>query len=379
MAITVPDLLKPFFRFLRYPQERQRFFREFDIRKEQDSVIKSVDSSAKDLILFMVQGADFFAGRDLISGGTISIVSLCEETSRLKDVNHSEVVMCTFPGERLLFQHTQFKNETPVFRYSQLPRHFKSVQRLLVHVPEFMVERFVTQLDQGKLAWLQQVAECHVNIMNQNIRLMPPPAVVARLRRKAKQVSITTAHRKYCTADVQQKYQVPLHLFSVWISPEKYFFKPYSEKENLMVVSPDFHPRKEEVLALLKNVPGLQIQIIQNLTYEAYKELISRAKWSLTFGEGLDGYFIEPVFSGAISLAIYNQEFFTPDFAPLRTVYASIDDLVNRVLSDLQELDTAERFTDYQQEEFARCADHYSHEQYIRQLTAFYRREYTFA
>jgi len=66
---------------------------------------------------------------------------------------------------------------------------------------------------------------------------------------------------------------------------------------------------KEAVLGELKQVAGLSVQIIRNLTYDQYKSLVSRAKWALTFGEGLDGYFIEPVFSGAIAFAVYNEQF----------------------------------------------------------------------
>ena len=98
-----------------------------------------------------------------------------------------------------------------------------------------------------------------------------------------------------------------------------------------MVVSPDPHPAKEAVMDLLNSVTGLRIQVIQNLTYEQYKELISRARWSLTFGEGLDGYFIEPVFSGSVSFAVYNEEFFTQDFKPLSTVYSSYEELLKRI------------------------------------------------
>ena len=60
-----------------------------------------------------------------------------------------------------------------------------------------------------------------------------------------------------------------------------------------MIVSPDFHTKKAEILRLIAgHFPQLQIQIIKNLTYEEYKKVISRAKWAITFG-GLDGYFID--------------------------------------------------------------------------------------
>jgi hypothetical protein len=52
------------------------------------------------------------------------------------------------------------------------------------------------------------------------------------------------------------------------------------------------------------------------------KRCVSPAKWSLTFGEGLDGYFAATIFSGGNSLAVFNERFFTPAFATMQTVNA---------------------------------------------------------
>jgi hypothetical protein len=67
--------------------------------------------------------------------------------------------------------------------------------------------------------------------------------------------------------------------------------------------------------------------------------LARRAKWSLTFGEGLDGYFAEPVWSGGVAFAVFNDRFFTPAFAELETIYPSWAALMQRMPLDLQRLD----------------------------------------
>jgi hypothetical protein len=61
------------------------------------------------------------------------------------------------------------------------------------------------------------------------------------------------------------------------------------------------------------------------MTYQEYKATISKAKWALTFGEGLDGYFVEPIFSGDSSFSVYNPSFFIEDSWSLRTVYRDYD------------------------------------------------------
>ena len=121
-----------------------------------------------------------------------------------------------------------------------------------------------------------------------------------------------------------------------------------------------------------------EIKIIQNMTYEQYKQTISRAKWALTFGEGLDGYFVEPVFSGAISFSVYRPEFFTKEFQPLRTVYASYDVLTEKICSDIKELDNAVEYELYHRRQFELCANEYNHANYVRNLELFYGGKYTY-
>lgn len=135
---------------------------------------------------------------------------------------------------------------------------------------------------------------------------------------------------------------------------------------------------KDSVLEKLAAIPGLHVQIIRNLTYEQYKSTIARAKWALTFGEGLDGYIIEPIFSGAVAFAVYNEEFFTPDFKELPTVYRSYDHLLETIVNDIERLDDEHLYKDYQQVQFDLCAKYYSAEQYRKNIRSFYENNYTF-
>jgi hypothetical protein len=374
----IPNFIKPFLRFIRYKQERKKIFREVIIRRTQDEKIKSYNSTTKKLILFLVQGADYDTGTDKISGGSISIVSLCEESKKLHSLHEAEVIMCTFPGQHLLARHTQFKNDVDIFRYEQLEFYFPKVEELLLHIPEFMCEHVNKMVAQNKFSWLKKINHVQINILNQNIRFMPTVAEVNVMKRYASMVTATTAHQQYCTPYYRDLYQMPLHKFSVWISPEKYIYKGYKDKQNLMIISPDAHPKKKEILDSLAKVPGLQLQIIQGLTYEQYKETIANAKWSLTFGEGLDGYLIEPIFSGAIGFAVFNDEFFTSDFASWQTLYTSLDVLHEKIIDDMNRLDEARIFESYQKQQFELCAAYYSEKEYRQNIIAFYKKEYTY-
>jgi hypothetical protein len=240
-----------------------------------------------------------------------------------------------------------------------------------------MADYFINRLSAKDFNWLKKMKRVHFNIMNQNILLMPEREVIGSLRKIAHELTITTAHQKYCNTYYRNYYDVPIHKLSVWISPGKYHFKPWQQKDNLLVISPDEKPAKEKILEKLNQVPGLTIKIIRNLTYEQYKALIAKAKWSLTFGEGLDGYLIEPVFSGAVGFAVYNEEFFTPDFKGLPTIYASYDELLARIAADIQALDNEEGFRVCQQQQFDLCARYYDQEQYRRNIKNFYEAQYS--
>ncbi|MFM7858502.1 MAG: hypothetical protein ACKO96_42925, partial [Flammeovirgaceae bacterium] len=150
------------------------------------------------------------------------------------------------------------------------------------------------------------------------------------------------------------------------------------KKENLLVISPDSHPDKEQIIQQLRNIPGLIVQIIQNLTYEQYKETISRAKWAITFGEGLDGYIIEPIFSGAVGFAVFNEDFFTEDFRGIPCIYDNYAQLAERILEDIQHYDQKERYYSVNKTQYELCAKYYDYAQYQENIRKFYLKEYTF-
>ena len=377
--IAAPGIKKAY-RLLKYSNERKRFAREFAIRREQDENLRShYLAEAEKLIVFVVPGSDPATGTDNISGGTMSIVSICEETAALENIHGAQTIMCTLNDQSLLVRHTKFENNRLVYRFDQLHKYFKSTREVLIHVPEFMAEYFLHNLRDSDRKWLESCTSVHLNIMNQNIRLMPERSVIERLKLIGSAVTITTAHQRYCTKEYREKYGVPLHKFSVWISPEQYQFRPWKKKKDLIVVSPDGHSAKDAILKELSSIGGLQVKIIKDLTYEEYKSIISDAKWSLTFGEGLDGYFIEPVFSGAISFAVYNEQFFTADFGHLETVYGSYEELSAHLVSDMSRLQDQIHFEECQRTQFELCARHYSKDEYRKNIVAFYRGEYTYA
>lgn len=376
----LPESFKNVLRFFRYSTHRQQYFREIRIKKIQNKkIIQEYSARSKKLIVFIAVGADRATGKDKISGGAISIVSLCQESKGMIDIHGSEVIMCTWPNDPLFLKHTRFENHTNIFRFNQLSSYFQQLEDIIIHIPEFMLEHIINTITVSDLFFLKKLSNVHINIMNQNIQLMPKQPTINKLLSIIPKVTITTAHQQYCTLEYRTYYQVPIHKLSVWISPEQYHFKQWQYKKDIMVISPDEHPLKAMIIDRIKAETPINTIIIKDLTYEQYKALISDAKWSLTFGEGLDGYFIEPIFSGAISFAVFNEHFFTAQFKNLQTVYPDYATLANKITNDLFSLNSdVTTYESYQKNEFDLCAQLYSYNQYRENIVNFYKNDYTF-
>lgn len=343
------------------------------VRLCQDILLKANYSrGTRRLIVFLTPGFN------IVNGGIMSISSIYEETRKLKHIHGAESLLCALPGDPILLRYTKFKNQNYIYRFSQVLSYFKNLQYLMIHIPECYIGNFLDNVTYRDFMKLRKTRSVHINIMLQNIELLSPIQYIAKLREFGK-LTCTTAHEKYSTLELRQKLEMPLHRLSVFVAPEKYYKKEYNEKEDIMIVSPDDHPKKFEILSLInRQFPRLKIQIIKNLTYEGYKEVISRAKWAFTFGEGLDNYFLETVFSGGISFSAYNSNFFTEDFKSLHTVYDNYDVLIQKICSDIRDLDNEIAFADYQNEQYTLCSKHYNLKEYIKNLETFYRGDYTY-
>lgn len=80
------------------------------------------------------------------------------------------------------------------------------------------------------------------------------------------------------------------------------------------------------------------------MSYTEYIDIISQAKWMITFGEGLDYYFLESARSGSIPFAVYNNVFFDESFAVLPTVYDDNSIMYKNIVSDIKTLDNRDKY-----------------------------------
>jgi hypothetical protein len=331
----------------------------------------AVTLRANRLIVFLTPGYDKPAG------GILSIAALYRESAALRHLHHSRVALCTIPGDPHLPRYTWFENRDHILDLNAVLRRRGRLEYLLLHIPEYAVGEMTRWLTSASETLLRGVRELHLNVMVQNIDLVDGEHVRG-LARFGK-VTCTTAHEAYTNLSTREALGVTLHRLSVYLGPELYPRSGHEKKEPLLIVSHDEHPLKERVLRqIAEALPGLEIRVIRNITYENYRGLLRRAKWSLTFGEGLDGYFAEPVFSGGVSFAVFNDRFFTPSFSRLETVYPSWDALMDRIAADLKRLDNPTSYNRCWRQAYDLLCELYSTERLRENLRMFYRGEYTF-
>lgn len=307
----------------------------------------------------------------------MAIAAIYQESSALGHLHRARVALCTVPGDPALLKYTWFANRNYILDLESVLKRCKHLEYLQLHIPDYAVNRVLEWLTFASPTLMRNIREVHFNVLLLNIDLVEGQNVTD-LKRFGK-VTCTTAHEAYSNSATREALGVPLHRLTVCQGPEFFSRSGYKDKEPLLIVSNDEHPLKEQVLRQIAQVfPKLKIQIIENLSYEDYKKLIRRAKWSLTFGEGLDGYFAEPIFSGGVSFAVFNDRFFMPAFANLETVYPTWEVLADRMPADLQRLDEPEAYDRCWRQAYDLLSDALNTDRFRENLRMFYRGEYTF-
>ncbi len=301
--------------------------------KIQKSLIKNYKNS-KNIVLY------FSIARDLIGGGMLSINRFVEHSKDLSKEMNFDIILSGLPVGNAAIQHSMFKDSMPMIDFNYIVKNIHP-ENLLLNIPEAFLIDFLKQLNPKQKMWLKSIKGLRINILNQNIELMPAPCIIEKLYEYTPMVSISCAHKKYCTQKFANEYCCPLYLLPPFL-PE-FYRTDFAEKENIIVFSPDndipssSSVTKEDIIQKLSDeLPEFKLVEVNNLTLEEYKKLISKAKYSITFGEGYDGYFIEPYLSNSLSFAVYNREFFPEDFSKCPNIYESWESLYENIVSDIK-------------------------------------------
>jgi hypothetical protein len=340
-------------------------------KKIQNNYNISWLSDCKKLAIFFVPAV---AG---VSGGVQSIFSFCSATRGL--CGNYAAVVCTLPSYFTVARYTWFRNNENVYRLDLIMQHATNLEKIVLHIPEYAAGNFADKCSKKQRKFIQHIPKVHINIMNQNIELMPPPEKLQKLRQLTSNITQTTAHDRYASQETADHWQIPAHLLSVSIDTSLYAKRSFTEKEKLIVFSPDRPETARKFFLLFKHsLPEYKIVTVKNMTFDTYMNLISRAFAVLTFGEGFDGYFLQPAVVGTLGIAVYNDTFF-PDksWLLLDNVYESFEILYKSIVDDIKNKFWLQKvYDDTIAKLQLKCSTLYSYDKYRDNIVNFYAGKY---
>ncbi len=314
-----------------------------------------------------------------ITGGVMSIYSLCSYSREA--CPDSLCLISTLPGFFTHAANRNFQNSEKVHRWKQVVKNAKQARKMILHIPESYVGIFRAALDKEDLSFLKAVPDLQINLLNQNIEMMPDPVALKGLYDLTGNITQTAAHHRYATQEVCDRWRMPTHLFSVHIEMGQYAPLPFNQKSKTLVVSPDANADKERILARLREeLSDYRLVVVQGLTFDQYMCLVASSRFSVTFGEGFDGYFADPFRVGGVGFGVYNTEFF-PDrsWLELRSVYASYQEMFERIVADIRFLEqNPHDYEDLSALALGKLKGLYSLEEYRDNLRRFYAGRYDF-
>ena len=331
--------IKSFYRKdIRERRNEEKYFINFfkEQRAIQDTYDLTSIQKAKKLVVFVIPP------EISVYGGMMSFFSLCEKSRDvLGDSALTLIATCPYmwKGQLSTFcKNDNFPNNEKIYRFEQLTKNAENVSEMILHIPEIYAKQFCSLCTKQDIKFIRSVPNLHINILLQNIDLMPSLGELTELYSLSKNITLTAAHEKYATQETSNKWKAPLKHISAIIDITKYKEIPFYKKEKIIVFSPDEHKDKVVIRRFIEEeLPDYKIVVVKNMKFNDYMDLITRAFFTITFGEAFDGYFIQPYGVGSMGFSVYNNRFF-PDKSYLewKTVYSSYLDMAKKLKNDVQ-------------------------------------------
>lgn len=276
-----------------------------------------------------------------MSGGIYSFFSIANHMHAMKRIHGYDVLVMTRPNEsgHTFLRLSAFRNAETVYRLEQLLL-CDMVEELYLHIPEYSAHNFCDLLSPELLKYLKSRKKLYINIMNQNITLMPEPAELKNLRELTPEISQSVAHHAYFGQEFADRYGLPTLLLPAYTDLSSYPGSSFEEKRKLIIYSKDEAPHRNTCLNILKREFGNYEQIeIRDMSFDRYMQLATDCQFSISFGEGFDGYIAQPVHQGGIGLTVYRKEFFPSDhFLNYYNIFRSQEEMVEELALRIRRL-----------------------------------------
>lgn len=154
---------------------------------------------------------------------------------------------------------------------------------------------------------LNELKNTTLNILNQNQDLMPSEKEIESYVPYFQRVTMTLAFKSNENIEFSYLTQRPIHV-GAFFEGAIPVYVPYDEKEDLCIISPDENPIKGEIVTKLRSI-GIVCYEDYPIPFPEFVKLQQRAKWTISFGEGWDGYTVGQFRNGGIGFGVYQPNF----------------------------------------------------------------------
>ena len=281
-----------------------------------------------------------------MSGGIFSFFSIATQLRRLKPRHGYDIIMMTRPNKCNLtyFRNTNFSNSENVYRFEQILL-CQGAKEVYLQIPEYATEDFFDLLSLAELNYLR-ARMVYINILNQNIKLMPERDKFSKIYQLSKNVTQSVAHHAYFNQHIADKYDLPTLLLPPFTDLSAYPASKDDEKEGFIIYSPDEADYKAACLEKIRaELPEFTLVEIKDITFDKFMDYATRCLFSITFGEGFDGYLAQPIHQGGIGFAVYDERFFpSVQFKKYYNIFSTPTDMMEEICDKIRFLNEDREF-----------------------------------
>ena len=320
------------YKIYRYPK---KLLNALSFMVKQKYFSKPVKLSEKDKIIYVVPGC-------FITGGVLSILNMFHIAKKLFPDKEIFISVLTKFQKADKFREVNFEGRVINLKYF-LPDWLNRKNNILFHVYEDGLVGFLQSIEQ--LGLLDKLRNSSLNILNQNNDLMPAREQIENYLPYFKRVTMTLAYKENEKISFPYLDMPAMHVgaFFDGASPEVI---PYEKKKNLCVLSDDDNPVKPIIKdKLIKK--GIEVYDSYPIPYGEFVELQKKAKWTISFGEGWDGYTMGQFENGGIGFGVYQENFQQPYFDKNNLpqfLFTSFEEMNEEILDRILSFDEKERF-----------------------------------
>lgn len=307
-----------------------------------------------------------------MSGGIYSFFSLAKHMHAMRHIHGYDILVMTRPNptHHTYIRLSALRNAETVYRFEQILR-CEQVEELYLHVPEYATPLFYDLLSPGLLKYLKSRSKLYINIMNQNIELMPEASKFQKLRELTTELSQSVAHHAYFGQEIADRYNLPILLLPAYTDLSSYPSSTFEEKRKLIIYSKDEAPHRKACLDMLdREFNDYERVEIRAMTFDRYMQLATECQFSISFGEGFDGYIAQPIQQGGIGLTVYRDEFFpSKDFLNCYNIFCSEEEMIAELALRMRRLATDPELYKSVNKAFKEEHDKlYSYEDYVARI-----------